>query len=599
MLSLKLFTQSSTQSTRRKGQAILLGVFAHLLASLASAEMTPDELLFNPPLIDTFSLTKAIPPGKNILNNAFPFNGKKQNVPDIFSNIFNPPPEQTHLFVYPLTRVQAKGSDEKDDRENEGATALNPESEGATALDPESEGATALEPNNPDVTEIIALLPDDFSQETAILDLVTLLQLSGRENFIISMQELTQYVNLRFVQFSISPLIPNADIELIGHADRDSIPVDGEIFLMYWVLFSRILNNDGRDAALDFLRSFRDNRATANVPSTPNAPNSAQRESRDNEEYFSALSRGELPEGQPRFRASLYWEDFSKDNMQRLGNNLGSLGQITASGSLPEASERLEWFAVHWSYFAQLLNHIGLDNPESSPFDFLEIAYRRAIHPNSVRLRREYGIYYTPSREWLNPVNSELQDWANQRGTVLRGLEIFSGNGSLSRFLSSLEIQMIATGLEASHRHVTNNRGNSNLYFNVVEESAPAAVVNHPETNLLVMSWPIVGTDALLSSEQEIVNFVMGGLYVPGNRMLEGFMQNMDTMHPALAAVIRWGRRGPILFIGEHGESEDTEMKLFFAYLEKFYHAVDFKEQYKSGTGFKDYPTLYFPKDLR
>ncbi|MCW7552309.1 hypothetical protein NX722_06530 [Endozoicomonas gorgoniicola] len=526
------------QTAKGKNKSILSFILANILSSLTNAEMTPGYLLFTQPLINIPSLKSTIPSSKNILDSAFHVNGKKKNPLDINNDLFSPHPKQTHFFVYPLTRSQARGS--------------------VNNNDPQSQGAVALDPGAPN-TEVIALQPNDFSEENAMSDLERLGLLAGTGNLSGAIAELTSD-------------------EITHH-----MPPEQKAFLLYWTLFSRILNRDGREAAIAFIRNFSDGRTSGGT----------QGQSTNNEDYFSALQRGQLPEGQPVFETALLLEHFSENNMMRfLQRGTALIPLLTATmrdGSLPQAEDREFWFTLYWTEFAMLFNNSCPDDA----FLYLERFHNVIFPSDSAPLRSQYGIYYTPSRQWLEPVSRELERWALEQREELHGLEVFSGNASLSFFLHSLGIPMLATDPGTSHTHVTHNHVNNNLFFNVAREGAPEAVTNHPETNFLVMSWPTVGSDRLLREQEIIRNAVMNNLIRPGP--FDRILQRMDEAHPALAAVLRWQRRGPILFIGQRGDSDDTDMQLFFEYLKKYYNGTDYEKEYKSGVGLNDFPTLYFP----
>ena len=536
------------QTAKGKNKIILSFILANFLSSLTNAEMTPGYLLFTQPLIKKTSLESTIFPNifpnKNILDRTFHFNGKKNNLLDIGSDLFRPPPEQTHFFAYPLTRSQASGLVDNND--------------------PQSQGAVALEPP-PRNTEVIALQRSDLSPDNAPSDMTNLFSLAGAENFSESMRELTDGNTL-------------------------STSTEQNVYLMYWIVFSRILNRDGREAAIAFVRNFRNGRISGGT----------QGQSRNNEDYFSSLQRGQLPEGQPIFETALLLEHFSTNNMIRFLKSESTLIPLLrdamTDGTLPQAQERASWFALYWFVFTKLFNNLEAGDRVDNAFTYLERFHNEICPPDSTPLRSQYGIYYTPSRQWLEPVSRELERWASEQRTELHGLEVFSGNASLSFFLSSLGIPMLATDLEISQTDVTRNHVNDNLFFDVTRQSAPEAVTNNPETNFLVMSWPIAGSDRLLRERGHIRYAVMENSMRPGNDRLERFLQQIDEVHPALAAVLRWQQRGPILFIGQRGDEEDTEIQLFLDYLEKYYTGTDYKKEYKSGVGHSDYPTLYIPK---
>lgn len=187
--------------------------------------------------------------------------------------------------------------------------------------------------------------------------------------------------------------------------------------------------------------------------------------------YFAALIRGELPNGRPRQRI-LTLSDFGvRENIERLfrsDNNIGrAVLKLPEFNTLSVRSSADVWYLAYLAY----VEAAQLYDPDET--NLLQEQFSLALlGPDSSRLRQEFGMYHTPSSEWLNPVVEKLYEFVE----VPRGLEVFAGNGSLSYFLNGLGITMEATNLQQSHRHVVENSVNTNLSFPVINEGAVDAV---------------------------------------------------------------------------------------------------------------------------
>lgn len=92
--------------------------------------------------------------------------------------------------------------------------------------------------------------------------------------------------------------------------------------------------------------------------------------------------------------------------------------------------------------------------------------------------------FWTPSSNFL----VELAEWIGDR-TVL---EIFAGNGLLAAQLSKHGVNITATSM---FRGYDGHR--TGMYFDVVEMSAFDAVLEYPDADLLLVSWPEANDDML------------------------------------------------------------------------------------------------------
>ncbi|MET4692573.1 hypothetical protein [Endozoicomonas lisbonensis] len=529
-----------------KHKIILLFVSLTLLSFQIKAEVTPGYLLFHGPLINKPFLEEIIPPEKNILDSNAGFNKKSRgdmNSYDVIRNL-PPPPWQTDFYIYPVTHGQEQTVDQDSTQDDDATATVVQETEvGENA--PE-EGATAVLEEEISSGQSLALSLIDFTPQTAGTYIGILISMisSGAE-----------FADLTTRVIVVNGVVYNLDPRIFA-------------FLLYWTRFALILNRYGREEALRYLQDFRDRRLGVESPSS-----AAEERVWVESSYFTDLTNGVLPAGQPILEMAFLPRHFTQDYRE---------------------------YSPCWDWFAKYLNSHTVEES----FEELRKTYQVIAGADDSRLRREYGMYFTPSLEWLRPVVRQLNSWATSRNITLSGLEIFSGNAALSFFLQSLGIPMLATTMQKdTHFQVTSNRVNDNLNFPVTMESAQSAVVNHPEANFLVISWPDERFDPRVFDvvETEVVDF--NGTcwrqpsFKPGHPFCDDRMlPELDKFYPVLAAIVRWQQRGPILFIGLLSDSGDTHMPLLFDYLDHYYEATSFEEHYQSSVWGNDYPTLYLPR---
>lgn len=308
-------------------------------------------------------------------------------------------------------------------------------------------------------------------------------------------------------------------------------------------------------------------------------------------DYFTALDDGVLPDSQPPQRSML----LSLEDFQRLLDE----GATEALSTLPFMQENdfevnntaQAYYQAYWqSIVTIMVNNSGylIDN--------LINFYIKVIgvdHP-----LRERGIFYVPSSQWLDPVVNEIN---RQTGGHSIGLGIGSGNGSLEHFLHSrynLEIEAtdLNVGSDIWGEDTVGTRP-LNWSFPITQLDAVQAVRNNPAANFLVLSWP----SSIDNKGQEYGDLMKSlgfdlSVFEGNSQDSINFSAMLGLSDPFHDALIEWGNRGPVLFIGEHIENSMTGSPGLRRYLAENYDVISFREHYQPLPFCQDYPVLYIPK---
>ncbi|UYM15348.1 hypothetical protein [Endozoicomonas euniceicola] len=326
-----------------------------------------------------------------------------------------------------------------------------------------------------------------------------------------------------------------------------------------------------------------------------------------NNDYFSILSSGQLPDMQPPQRSVLLsLSDFrNQENFTRLNENQSlsrTLRMARSALLLPETPE-----GYYQGYLSFIINS-SMRTYEELILDLqsMFIGVLGFSHP----LRDEHGLFYTPSSRWLDPVVHHLRELTDGNPV---GLEVGAGSGSLSHFLNqNYQIPMTATDVFSSYREVTERTGSPLRYDPVTEATALQAVRTYDsQANFLVLSWP--APDYV--ETQCCWDFVSLNLGVDTDNIGKGLMSQINSpsdehrlyrdserfFFSFWVAVIAWNNRGPILFIGEpwNERCSMTARNLLREYLAKNFDAISFRDFYQSPPFANDYPVLYIPKSTK
>ena len=209
------------------------------------------------------------------------------------------------------------------------------------------------------------------------------------------------------------------------------------------------------------------------------------------------------------------------------------------------------------------------------------------------RLINDLKLYFVPSETWMLPLAERLR-------SILPapvGLEIFAGTGTLSFFFQNYyNIPMIATDLTPTPRYSASPSQGENIHFDVHTNEASIAVKSHIEANFLVMCWPPKVNDTMDDSPLYIE--LQAAISSPGFDPTSVIMNRIREYDPALAAVLNWEKRGPIVFVGELG-TDMTGSMLLHDYLYTDYilsDENDFRKFYHSLTSYSEGAFLFIPK---
>ena len=175
----------------------------------------------------------------------------------------------------------------------------------------------------------------------------------------------------------------------------------------------------------------------------------------------------------------------------------------------------------------------------------------------SSRLEDEFGLYFTPSSVWLNPVAEKLRSL-----NCKRGIEVMAGKGYLSYFLEKYGFNMVASDDHSNYQHSLA----ASPPMVVRNENSLGTVVKHRESaDFLAVSWPPRRDDIS----------ALGGY----------FLQDVLDDYQILKA---WGTTKPILFIGERpsriiGErpsrtNSATGSEIFHQHLQLYFNACKIPE---------------------
>ena len=230
------------------------------------------------------------------------------------------------------------------------------------------------------------------------------------------------------------------------------------------------------------------------------------------------------------------------------------------------------------SYFDQWEKNQLPDNYPAS-CDEIFIPNSRIKNSEDLKIRKEFGAYFYPSKKWMDKAAEKLKQngWRQKKRT--RGHEIMAGSGWLSYFLSvHYGFTMTATDF-FTRNYIYYKSCSHRPDFEVHYKDARQAIKDDSEAEFLVLSWP----------------------YSP-----DKFGDD------ALDALKEWNKRGPVLYIGQQTAGGDTgscELDYFFY---KNYKAVHLDSDYipaklKGMEGLLnedsdlrytwDYPTVYIPSD--
>ena len=141
------------------------------------------------------------------------------------------------------------------------------------------------------------------------------------------------------------------------------------------------------------------------------------------------------------------------------------------------------------------------------------------------RLTRDFGIHFTPSSVWLNPVAEKLRSL-----NCKKGIEVFAGKGYLSYFLTTCGFQMLASDtMQNCHRSAPSAPVQVR-----VEDSVKTVNEFKSTADFLAICWPPSWDD----SPRDL-------LYRPSDYQI----------------LMAWGRSKPILYVGERPPAKRTSQE--------------------------------------
>ena len=184
----------------------------------------------------------------------------------------------------------------------------------------------------------------------------------------------------------------------------------------------------------------------------------------------------------------------------------------------------------------------------------------------SSRLEDEFGLYFTPSSVWLNPVAEKLRSL-----NCKRGIEVMAGKGYLSYFLEKYGFNMVASDDHSNYQHP---RAASPPIV-VRNENSVGTVEEHRESaDFLVISWP---------PRRDGISAIGGYL-----------LQNCLDDYQILKA---WGTTKPILFIGERASrtNSPTGSEVFHQHLQLYFNACKFPEYHGRHIHSSDEAIIFIP----
>ncbi|WBA80436.1 hypothetical protein [Endozoicomonas sp. GU-1] len=104
----------------------------------------------------------------------------------------------------------------------------------------------------------------------------------------------------------------------------------------------------------------------------------------------------------------------------------------------------------------------------------------------SSRLEDEFGLYFTPSSVWLNPVAEKLRSL-----NCKRGIEVMGGKGYLSYFLKTYGFRMVVSDNHSNYQHPA---AASPPIVVRNENSLDTVMKYQHRSDFLVISWPPLPT---------------------------------------------------------------------------------------------------------
>lgn len=188
----------------------------------------------------------------------------------------------------------------------------------------------------------------------------------------------------------------------------------------------------------------------------------------------------------------------------------------------------------------------------------------------SSRLEDEFGLYFTPSSVWLNPVAENLRSL-----NCKRGIEVMAGKGYLSYFLEKYGFNMVASDNHSNYQHSLA----ASPPIVVRNENSLSTVEKHRESaDFLVISWPPRRDD--LSA--------LGGY----------FLQDRLDDYQILKA---WGTTKPILFIGERASRTNsiTGSEVFHQHLQLYFNACKIPQYHGRFIHSADEAIIFIPNGTK
>ncbi|WP_422450421.1 MULTISPECIES: hypothetical protein [unclassified Endozoicomonas] len=184
----------------------------------------------------------------------------------------------------------------------------------------------------------------------------------------------------------------------------------------------------------------------------------------------------------------------------------------------------------------------------------------------SSRLEDEFGLYFTPSSVWLNPVAEKLRSL-----NCKRGIEVMGGKGYLSYFLKKYGFRMVVSDNHSNYQHPAA----ASPPIAVRNENSLDTVVKYQHrSDFLVISWPPLPT------------------YLPA--LEEYFSQEHVDDYQILRA---WGITKPVLFIGERPTHTNnaTGSAIFHEHLQTYFDACKIPEYQGRCIGALDEAIIFVP----
>lgn len=184
----------------------------------------------------------------------------------------------------------------------------------------------------------------------------------------------------------------------------------------------------------------------------------------------------------------------------------------------------------------------------------------------SSRLEDEFGLYFTPSSVWLNPVAEKLRSLNCERG-----IEVMAGNGYLSYFLEKYGFNMVASDNHSDYQHPLAD----SPPIVVRNENSLDTVVKHQKSaDFLAVSWP---------PRRDNIS-ALGGY----------FLQDKLDDYQILKA---WGTTKPILFIGERPSRTNnaTGSEVFHQHLQLYFNACKIPEYHGRHIHSSDEAIIFIP----